>query len=61
MLAAAQLNMRILGTNRADDIEKHRLVKVQEMSKSDYQLGIEEGQNKYKDGYSMDAAVGCNL
>lgn len=59
--AAAQIEMLTLGTNRADDIEKQRLLKVPEISKSDYYSGFQEGQNKYEDDYSMNAAFGFDL
>lgn len=59
--AAAQIEMLTFMTNRANDIEKQRLLKVPEVSKSDYHLGFEEGQNKYQDDYSMDAAFGFDL
>lgn len=59
--AAAQIEMLTLGTNRANDIEKQRLLKVPEISKDNYCLGFEEGQNKYQDDYSMDAAFGFDL
>jgi hypothetical protein len=58
---AAQIEMLTLGTNRADDIRKQRLLKVPEISKSDYNFGFEEGQDKYQDDYSMDAAFGFDL
>ncbi|MGR8809997.1 hypothetical protein [Leuconostoc citreum] len=59
--AAAQIEMLTLGTNRADDIEKQRLLKVPEISKSKYHLGFQEGKNKYEDDYSMNAAFGFDL
>lgn len=59
--AAAQIEMLTLGTNKADDIEKQRLIKVPEISKRDYYSGFQEGQNKYQDDYSMNAAFGFDL
>ncbi|MGO3373111.1 hypothetical protein [Pseudolactococcus laudensis] len=59
--AAAQIEMLTLGTNRADDIRKQRLLKVPEISKDDYSLGFLDGQNEYQDDYSMNAAFGFDL
>lgn len=59
--AAAQIEMLTLGTNRADDIRKQRLLKVPEISKSRYYSGFIDGQDKYQDDYSMDAAFGFDL
>ena len=59
--AAAQIEMLTLGTNRADDIKKQRLLKVPEISKSLYYSGFIDGQDKYQDDYSMDAAFGFDL
>lgn len=58
---AAQIEMLTLRTNRADDIRKQRLLKVPEISKSLYYSGFIDGQNKYQDDYSMDAAFGFDL
>lgn len=59
--SAAQIEMLTLGTNRADDIEKKRLLKVPEKSKGDYALGFIDGENEYQDDYSMNAAFGFDL
>ena len=59
--AAAQIEMLTLGTNRADDIEKQRLLKVPERSKDDYVLGFRDGLEEYKDDYIMNAAFGFDL
>ncbi|WP_273952530.1 hypothetical protein [Leuconostoc mesenteroides] len=59
--AAAQIEMLTLGTNRANDIEKQRLLKVPEISKQDYYLGFQDGKNEYEDDYSMNAAFGFDL
>lgn len=59
--AAAQIEMLTLGTNKADDIRKQRLLKVPEISKDDYSLGFLDGQNEYQDDYSMNAAFGFDL
>lgn len=59
--AAAQIEMLTLMTNRADDIRKQRLLKVPEISKSLYYSGFIDGQDKYQDDYSMDAAFGFDL
>jgi len=59
--AAAQIEMLTLGTNRADDIRKQRLLKVPEISKDNYSLGFLDGQNEYQDDYSMNAAFGFDL
>lgn len=59
--ASAQIEIMTLGTNRADDIEKQRLLIVPEISRSDYIFGFEEGKNKYQDDYCMNAAFGFDL
>ena len=59
--AAAQIEMLTLGTNRADDIRKQRLLKVPDKSKEDYSLEFIAGQDKYEDDYSMNAAFGFDL
>lgn len=59
--AAAQIEMLTLGTNRANDIEKQRLLKVPEISKRDYYSGFQDGKNEYEDDYSMNAAFGFDL
>ncbi|WP_152666263.1 hypothetical protein [Fructobacillus sp. EFB-N1] len=58
---AAQIEMLTLGTNRADLIDDQRQLKVPKKSKIDYYFGFKEGQNKYQDDYSMDAAFGFDL
>ncbi|WP_273707682.1 hypothetical protein [Leuconostoc mesenteroides] len=58
---AEQIEMLTLGTNRADNIRKQRLIKVPEKSKDDYYLGFLDGQNEYQDDYSMNAAFGFDL
>ena len=59
--ASAQIEMLTLGTNKSDDIEKQRLLKVPDESKDKYALGFQEGQSKYQDDYSMNAAFGFDL
>lgn len=58
---AAQIEMLTLGTNRADDIRKQRMLKVPEISKFDYYSGFQDGQNEYEDDCSMNAAFGFDL
>ncbi|WP_273731362.1 hypothetical protein [Leuconostoc mesenteroides] len=58
---AEQIETLTLGTNRPDDVEKQRLLKVPEISKDDYSLGFLDGQNEYQDDYSMNAAFGFDL
>lgn len=58
---SAQIEMLTLGTNRADDIRKQRILKVPEMSKRNYYLGFQDGKNEYEDDYSMNAAFGFDL
>lgn len=59
--ASAQIEMLTLGTNRSDDIETQRSLKVPEISKQDYYLGFQDGKNEYEDDYSMNAAFGFDL
>lgn len=58
---SAQIEMLTLGTNKADDIETQRSLKVPEEAKEDYSLGFIAGQNEYQDDYSMNAAFGFDL
>lgn len=59
--ASAQVEMLTLGTNRANDIETQRSLKVPERSKEDYYLGFQDGKNEYEDDYSMNVAFGFDL
>lgn len=59
--SSEQIEFLTLGENKADDIMKQRLLRVPKSSKYDYAIGFQDGQDKYQDDYSMDAAFGFDL